>query len=251
MTITPWHSMVDFEIAERHNLDKVQVIDFHGKLLPIAGDFAGMPIAEARPKIVEKLDKKGLLLKTEENYVHNIARNERGKGIIEPQIRLQWFIDVNKPVVAWKGKRRSLKEVLQSVIREGDIDLLPARFEKIYFHWIDNLRDWCISRQIWWGHRIPAWYRTDTDGNIETFVGLQPPTDESQGWNEWEQDPDTLDTWFSSALWTWSTLIDPTLAEDYSLSLDDLLRLSPDYQAYHPTSVLETGWDILSSGSPA
>jgi len=245
MTITPWHSMVDFEIAERHNLDKVQVIDFHGKLLPIAGDFAGMPIAEARPKIVEKLDKKGLLLKTEENYVHNIARNERGKGIIEPQIRLQWFIDVNKPVVAWKGKRRSLKEVLQSVIREGDIDLLPARFEKIYFHWIDNLRDWCISRQIWWGHRIPAWYRTDTDGNIETFVGLQPPTDESQGWNEWEQDPDTLDTWFSSALWTWSTLIDPTLAEDYSLSLDDLLRLSPDYQAYHPTSVLETGWDIL------
>jgi valyl-tRNA synthetase len=245
MTITPWHSMIDFEIAERHGLDKVQVIDFHGKLLPVAGEFAGMPIAEARPKIVEKLQAKGLLVKTDEHYVHNIARNERGKGIIEPQIRLQWFIDVNKPVVDWKGKRRSLKEVLQSVIREGDVELLPARFEKVYFHWIDNLRDWCISRQIWWGHRIPAWYRTDTDGKMETYVGLQPPTDESEGWNEWEQDPDTLDTWFSSALWTWSTLIDPSLAEDYSLSLEDLLAMSPDFQAYHPTSVLETGWDIL------
>jgi len=245
MTITPWHSMVDFEIAERHELDKVQVIDFHGKLLPVAGEFAGMAITDARPKIVEKLKSKGLLLKTDENYVHNIARNERGKGIIEPQIRLQWFIDVNKPAVEWKGKQRSLKEVLQSVIHEKDIELIPTRFEKTYFHWIDNLRDWCISRQIWWGHRIPAWYRTDTDGKVETYVGLTPPTDESEGWNEWEQDPDTLDTWFSSALWTWSTLIDPALAEDYSLSLKDLLAQSPDYQAYHPTSLMETGWDIL------
>jgi len=246
MTITPWHSMVDFEIAERHGLDKVQVIDFHGKLLPVAGEFAGMTIAEARPKIVEKLAAKGLLLKTDENYVHNIARNERGKGVIEPQIRLQWFIDVNKEVVEWKGERRSLKQVLQSVIRDHDIALVPERFDKIYFHWIDNLRDWCISRQIWWGHRIPAWYRTHTDGTVETYVGLQPPADdESEGWNQWEQDADTLDTWFSSALWTWSTLIDPALAEDYSLSLEDLLKRSPDFQAYHPTSVLETGWDIL------
>jgi len=245
MTITPWHSHVDFEIAERHGLDKVQVIDFHGKLLPVAGEFAGLPIAEARPEIVAKLDAKGLLLKTEENYVHNIAHNERGKGIIEPQIRLQWFIDVNKEVVEWKGKRRSLKQVLQSVIRDQDIAIVPERFDKTYFHWIDNLRDWCISRQIWWGHRIPAWYRTDTDGQVETYVGLTPPTDESEGWNAWEQDPDTLDTWFSSALWTWSTLIDPSLAEDYSLSLEDLLQRSPDFQAYHPTSVLETGWDIL------
>jgi valyl-tRNA synthetase len=246
MTITPWHSHVDFEIAERHGLDKVQVIDFHGKLLPVAGEFAGMPIAEARPKIVEKLAAKGLLLKTDENYVHNIAHNERGKGIIEPQIRLQWFIDVNKEAVEWKGERRSLKQVLQSVIRDSDIAIVPERFEKTYFHWIDNLRDWCISRQIWWGHRIPAWYRTHTDGTVETYVGLTPPVDDGkEGWNEWEQDPDTLDTWFSSALWTWSTLIDPALAEDYALSLDDLLAQSPDFQAYHPTSVLETGWDIL------
>lgn len=245
MTITPWHDHTDFEIAERHNLDKEQIIDFHGKLLPVAGEFNGMGIAEARPKIVELLDKKGLVVSVDEKYVHNIAQNERGKGIIEPQIRLQWFIDVNKPVVAWKGKKQSLKTVLQGVVRDGDIDIIPERFQKTYFNWIDNLRDWCISRQIWWGHRIPVWYRTDTDGVIETYCGLQPPTDASEGWNEWEQDPDTLDTWFSSALWTWSTLIDPSKAQDYSLDLEELLKQSPDFKAYHPTTVMETGWDIL------
>ncbi len=245
MTITPWHSHADFDLAEKHNLDKVQIIDFHGKLLPIAGEFEGMPISEARDKVVDKLKSKGLVVKVDENYVHNLAINERGKGVIEPQIRLQWFVDVNKQVVEWKGKKQSLKEVLQNVIRDEDIDLIPERFEKIYFHWIDNLRDWCISRQIWWGHRIPVWYRTDTDGRKETFVGVQPPTDQSEGWHEWEQDPDTLDTWFSSSLWTWSTLIDPKLAANYDLSFEDLLKQSPDFKAYHPTSVMETGWDIL------
>jgi valyl-tRNA synthetase len=245
MTITPWHSLIDFEIAERHKLDREQIIDFHGNLLPIAGDFAGLPILEARPKIVEKLREKGLLVGIDEKYVHNIALNSRGNGLIEPQIRLQWFIDVNKPVVEWQGSRRSLKEVMQTVIRDKEIEIIPERFDKVYFHWVDNLRDWCISRQIWWGHRIPVWYRQDADGKQETFVGTQPPTDTSEGWHEWEQDPDTLDTWFSSALWTWSTLIDPALAADYSLSFEDLLQKSLDYQTYHPTTVLETGWDIL------
>ena len=245
MTITPWHDHTDFEIAERNRIKSEQIINFHGKLMPIAGEFADMPIAEARPKIVEKLKNKGLLLNIDENYVHNLAINERGKGLIEPQIRLQWFVDVNKPVVEWKGEQRSLKEVMQAVVRDGDIKIIPQRFEKIYFHWIDNLRDWCISRQIWWGHRIPVWYRTDTDGREETYVGVRPPSDESEGWHEWEQDPDTLDTWFSSALWTWSTLVDPALAQDYSLSLEDLLKQSIDFQVYHPTSVMETGWDIL------
>lgn len=235
MTITPWHSAVDFEIAERHGLEKEQIIDENGRLMAIAEEFEGMPISEARGKIVEKLQAKGLLVKEDKNYVHKIAVNERGKGVIEPQIKLQWWVDVNRPVVEWNGVKRSLKEILQSVVNDGDIRIIPARFNKTYFHWIDNLRDWCISRQIWWGHQVPAWYRGD-----EIYVGNLPPDGEG-----WTRDPDTLDTWFSSALWTWSTLVDQDLAEDYSLSINDLLAKSPDFQKYHPTSLMETGWDIL------
>ena len=244
MTITPWHDQTDFEIAERHQLDKEQIIDFHGKLLPIAGELAGMDIETARPKIVALLEEKGLLVKTEKNYRHAVAVNERGKGKIEPQIRLQWFVDVNKPAVKWKGKQRSLKQVMRQVIDEQDITITPQRFEKVYFNWIDNLKDWCISRQIWWGHRIPAWYRQTEDGE-QIHVGTQPPSDDSEGWHEWTQDPDTLDTWFSSALWTWSTLLDKDLAADPSVPFETLLKKSRDYQAYHPTSVMETGWDII------
>lgn len=235
MTITPWHDHTDFEIAERHGLEKEQIIGFDGKLLPIAGEFAGMDIEEARPKIVKKLEDKGLLVKKDEGYTHNLALNDRGKGLIEPQIKLQWFVDVNRPAVEWKGLKRSLREVMRMVVDDSDIKIVPKRFEKVYFHWIDNLRDWNISRQIWWGHQIPIWYKGE-----EIYCGVQAP--EGQGW---ERDPDTLDTWFSSALWTWSTLLNPDLAGDFSLSLPDLLERSPDFQAYHPTSVLETGWDIL------
>jgi valyl-tRNA synthetase len=245
MTITPWHDRTDFEIAERHKLDKEQIIDFQGKLLPIAGEFSGMEIGKARPLIVEKLDKKGLLVNANDKYVHNIAISSRGGGVIEPQIKLQWFVDVNKKAVKWKGELQSLKEVMQDVVNAKDIAIVPERFEKVYFYWIDNLRDWCVSRQIWWGHRVPAWYRTVNDQE-EIYVGLNPPPDDgSQGWHLWEQDPDTLDTWFSSALWTWSTLIDDKLAADYSLPLDKILASSRDYQTYHPTTVLETAWDIL------
>jgi len=234
MTITPWHDRTDFEIAERHGLEKDQIIDFDGRLLPIASEFAGQTIDVARPKIVEKLRQKGLLVR-EEEYTHNVALNSRGKGVIEPQIKLQWFVDVNRPAVEWKGQQRSLKEVMRAVIEDGDIKIVPKRFEKVYYHWIDNLRDWCISRQIWWGHQVPVWYK-----NKEIYSGVKAP--EGQGWR---QDPDTLDTWFSSALWTWSTLVDQDLAKDYSLSLEDLLAKSIDFKTYHPTDVMETGWDIL------
>ena len=235
MTITPWHDHADFEIAERHQLDKEPIIDFKGRLLPIAQEFSGMAIEEARSLIVEKLKTKGLLVEVDEKYTHSKSFNSRGGGAIEPQIREQWFIDVNKQAIDWKGAKSSLREILIDVVRAGDIRLVPDRFESTYFHWVENLRDWCISRQIWWGHRIPAFYREN-----ELQIAMKTP--EGEGW---EQDPDTLDTWFSSALWTWSTLIDPDLAQDESISFEELLRRSPDFQKFHPTHVMETGYDIL------
>jgi len=218
MTITPWHSQVDFEIAERHGLLKEQIIDRYGKLLPIAGEFAGLKITEARPKIIAKLRKKNLLVK-EESYTHNIATAERTGGRVEPQVMKQWFVDVNKPIKNRKGK--SLKELMHDAVSNGQIKILPERFEKEYFNWINNLYDWNISRQIWYGHRIPVWHR-----NNEVYVGTEAPKEEG-----WEQDLDTLDTWFSSGLWTFSSLGWPEETSDLKL--------------YHPTEVLETGYDIL------
>lgn len=158
MTITPWHDTTDFEIAERHDLDKEQIIGYNGKLLPIVGpDFTGLTITEARKKIVERLTIKGLVVKIEEGYVHNVAINSRGGGIIEPQIMEQWFIDVNKKFTR-DGQMTSLKQLMQEAVISQRITILPERFSKTYFHWINNLRDWCISRQIWFGHQIPVWY---------------------------------------------------------------------------------------------
>lgn len=219
MTITPWHSHEDFALAEKYKLEKEQIIDQYGKLLPIAEEFSGMKIADAREKIVEKLKEKGLLVSVDENYVNRVATAERTGGVIEPQIMKQWFVDVNKKIPSRNNK--SLKELMLEPVKKGDLTILPDHFEKVYFHWIENLRDWCISRQIWYGHRIPVWYKGD-----EVFCDVNPP--EGSGW---EQDPDTLDTWFSSGLWTFSTLGWPENTEDL--------------KTYHPTTVLETGHDIL------
>lgn len=346
MTITPWHDRTDFEIAERHNLDKEQIIDQKGKLLDIAGEFKDIHIKKVRPLLVEKLKEKGLLEKIDEGYTHRIATNSRGGGVIEPQIMRQWFIDVKKefsfphtgiPGIK-KGQKTTLKKLMLHVVKTKQIEILPKRFEKIYFHWIENLRDWCISRQIWFGHQIPVWYKTTqqkvqkkmgfyegvvpqvfagksktyrlrdhqfkieekvcfensqtgelfglgeitsiqktTVKNIdlrdplhgaiydkveelmaslkkhypnrevnpqtkvfiytyrftpvqntqqEIYIGTTPPKGKG-----WEQDSDTLDTWFSSGLWTFSTLGWP--------------KKTKDLDTYHPTSVLETGYDIL------
>ncbi|MDA1337682.1 MAG: valine--tRNA ligase [bacterium] len=229
MTITPWHDKTDFDIALRHNLDTEQIIDQKGKLLSVAGEFAGIHIKKVRPLLARKLDAMGLLEKVDENYTNRIATNSRGGGVIEPQIMRQWFIDVEKefpfphaglPGVE-KGQSTTLKKLMLHVVKTKQIEILPKRFEKTYFHWIENLRDWCISRQIWFGHQIPVWYK-----DKEIKVGATSPTGEG-----WEQDPDTLDTWFSSGLWTFSTLGWP--------------KKTKDLQTYHPTSVLETGYDIL------
>ena len=240
MTITPAHSAIDFEIASRHQLDVEQVIDERGILLPIAGEFAGQHIKKARSMIVAKLHEKGLVVKIDEGYVHNVSTNSRGGGIIEPQIKLQWFVGVNKeftiphseiPGIS-SGSKTTLKEIMRAAVSSGATKINPERFEKIYFHWIENLRDWCISRQIWFGHRIPVWYLKDEAGNvIDMIVRPDGPSSAEASKGTWEQDHDTLDTWFSSGLWSFSTLGWPDQ--------------TPDLKTFHPTSVLETGYDII------
>ncbi len=233
--VTPGHSQIDFQMSLEHDLKVLQVIGEDGRMMESAGPtYQGMTVRECREAFARDLKEAGLMVK-EEPYQQPLSICYRSKQPIEPLPKEQWFIDVNKPVVEWKGEQRSLKDILIDVVRSGDIRIVPERFNNTYFHWIENLQDWCISRQIWWGHRIPVWYK---EGQYEAH--LRAP--EGDGW---EQDPDTLDTWFSSALWTWSTLIDPDLTKDHSLSFEELLNRSPDFQKFHPTHVMETGYDIL------
>ncbi len=214
--VTPAHSQTDWDIAERHNLERPQVINEYAKMT-VEGELNGKKVLEAREYILEWLKKEDLLLK-EEEIIQNVSTAERTGGIIEPLPKLQWFVAVNKPIAERGGK--TLKELMRESVQSGEVKITPERFEKIYFHWIENLRDWCISRQIWFGHRIPVWYK---DG--ETKVSVTSP---GEGW---EQDQDTLDTWFSSGLWTFSTLGWPEKTDDL--------------KTFHPTALLETGYDIL------
>ncbi|MEK7586344.1 MAG: class I tRNA ligase family protein, partial [Patescibacteria group bacterium] len=213
MTITPWHDAIDFAIAERHNLDKEQIIDERGKLLPIAGEFTGMKIAEARVKIVEKLKAKGLLEKVDEKYAHNIKVCYKCLTAIEPQVRDQWFV-----------KMAPLARKALEASEANRLSFYPDNYRKIFNYWMENSLDWNISRQIVWGIPIPAYFK-----GTEIFVGDNPP-DES-----WVKDPDTFDTWFSSGQW-------PLIVTGFPDS--------PDFKNYYPSTVMETGHDLIFKWIP-
>lgn len=237
MTITPGHDFVDFEIAKRHTLEIHSIIDEKGNLTEAAGSFAGKNARTSREAIIKKLDEKGLLEKIDENYVHNISLCYRCNTPVEPLVSKQWFIAVDKP---FGGNKKTLKQIALEVVRNGKIKILPERFEKTYFHWMENLHDWCISRQIWFGHQIPVWYciGNEKKGGIckpeckNPIVQTEAPKKCPHcGSQNLKQDPDTLDTWFSAGLWTFSTLGWPDK--------------TPELKYFHPTSVLETGYDII------
>lgn len=216
--VTPAHSIIDSEIAEKNNLPKKQVIDERAKMM-VEGELKGKKTTEAREMIVSWLRSEGLM-ESEKEVDQNISVAERTGGIIEPLPKLQWFINVNKEFTK-HGKTTTLKEIMREAVLSNAVDIIPEHFKKTYFHWIDDLRDWCISRQIWYGHRIPVWYKQD-----EVYCDIEAPKGD-----DWKQDEDTLDTWFSSGLWTFSTLGWPEQTEDL--------------KTYHPTNVLETGYEIL------
>jgi len=222
MTITPWHDAIDFDIAQRHNLDKEQIIDQRGKLLPIAGEFAGMKITEARPKIVEKLKEKGLLVKIDENYIHNVPVCYKCETLIEPQILPQWFV-----------KMKPLTKKAADAVKAKKIKIIPDNFRKIFLYWMENTIDWNISRQIVWGIPIPAKICDNCkDGfpDLENKINICPTCKGSV-----RKDTDTFDTWFSSGQW-------PLVALDYPNS--------KDFKTFYPTDVMESGSDLIFKWIP-
>ncbi len=233
--ITPAHDMNDYNAGLRHNLDVIEVFDENFKMGDLVPEYKGMELKEARAKIVEKLKELGALVK-EEEYTHNVAKCERCKNTIEPKISEQWFV-----------KMKPLAEPAIQAVRNGDVKFVPKRYEKTYFNWLENIQDWCISRQLWWGHRIPAYYCEEC-GHINVSKTVpekcencgcthlkqdeeKPEKCKECGSTNLTQDPDTLDTWFSSALWPFSTLGWP--------------HQTDDLKDFYPTNVLVTGYDII------
>ncbi|AVQ99527.1 valine--tRNA ligase [Oceanobacillus iheyensis] len=212
--ITPAHDPNDFEIGNRHNLERVLVMNEDGTMNEKAGKYEGLDRFDCRKQIVKDLEDMGVLFKIED-HTHQVGHSERSGAVVEPYLSTQWFVDMQPLADA-------AVEMQQT---EDKVNFVPDRFERTYLNWMDNIRDWCISRQLWWGHRIPAWYHKETN---ELYVGKEAPEDSEN----WVQDEDVLDTWFSSALWPFSTMGWPDTDSD-------------DFKRYFPTGVLVTGYDII------
>ena len=217
--ITPAHDMNDYQSGLRHNLEIINVFDDNNKMGALVPKYKGMDLLEARKAIVEDLEKIGALVKTED-YVHNVAKCERCKNTLEPKVSEQWFVAM-----------KDLAKKAADSVRNREVNFIPKKYEKQYFNWLDNIQDWCISRQLWWGHRIPAYYCEEC-GHINVAKEM-PEKCEKCGSTHLHQDEDTLDTWFSSALWPFSTLGWPNTEAE-------------DYKTFYPTNVLVTGFDIIT-----
>ena len=217
--ITPAHDMNDYQAGIRHNLEIIEVFDENYKMGNLVPEYKGMDLLEARKKIVEKLKEIGALIK-EEEYTHNVGKCERCKTTIEPKISEQWFVSM-----------KDLAKKAADSVRNNEAKFIPQKYEKQYFNWLDNIQDWCISRQLWWGHQIPAYYCEEC-GHINV-AKKAPEKCEKCGSVKLYQDEDTLDTWFSSALWPFSTLGWPNTETE-------------DYKTFYPTNVLVTGFDIIT-----
>ncbi|KFU79294.1 valine--tRNA ligase [Amycolatopsis lurida] len=212
--VTPAHDPNDFEIGQRHDLPMITIMDEQGRIDGTGTEFDGMDRFEARVAVREKLREQGRIIAEKRPYLHSVGHSERSKEPIEPRLSLQWFVKVGP-----------LAKAAGDAVRDGRVNVHPPEMEKRYFDWVDNLHDWCISRQLWWGHRIPVWYGPN-DEVVCVGPDEEPPSGEG-----WTQDPDVLDTWFSSGLWPFSTLGWP--------------EKTPDLNKFYPTSVLVTGYDIL------
>jgi len=217
LKITPGHDPNDYEIGQRHGLEVLSVLDREAKVTEVGGPYAGLERFACREKLWADMKAAGLVIK-EEPYTLNIPRSQRGGEIVEPMISEQWFVKI-----------QPLAEAAIEAVRDGRIKIIPERFEKIYYNWMENIRDWCISRQLWWGHPIPVWYCDDC--GQQTCTREDPTQCTHCGSQNIHQDPDVLDTWFSSGLWPFSTLGWP--------------EKTPDYDYFYPTTVMETAYDIL------